>query len=137
MIPNILNKKIVIPVWSLLLTIVVIGTVYLCIDEPDSIEKEMSEASDQIIEFYNNNDKMPQMVLGNNDKFFYDTEHIMLIRTVDNKRYVEVTNYKSKSMDDADDIWDFVDMFQGETSGINRIIYRYDDKTVILIRNKK
>ena len=59
----------------------------------------------------------------------------MLIKTVEDKRYVEVTNYKSKSMEEADEIWDFVDMFQEETSGINRVIYRYDNKSVILTRN--
>ena len=134
MISNIINKKITIPVWALLIAIFVVGTVQFCNEDNDNVEKKLTEASNQIIEFYNNNDKMPQMVLGSHDKFFYDTEHIMLIKTVGDKRYVEVTNYKSKSMDEADEIWDFVDMFQGETSGINRVLYRYDNKSVILTR---
>ena len=135
MIHDIFNKKITIPVWALLIAIFVVGIVQFCNEDNDSVEKELAEASNQIIEFYNNNDKMPQMVLGSHDKFFYDTEHIMLIKTVEDKRYVEVTNYKSKSMEEADEIWDFVDMFQEETSGINRVIYRYDNKSVILTRN--
>ena len=134
MVSNIINKKITIPVWAILLAIFILGTVQLCSETTDNVEKELADASNQIIEFYEKNDKMPQMVLGSHDKFFYDTEHIMLIKTVGDKRYVEVSNYKSRSMDEADEIWDFVDMFQGETSGINRIIYRYDNKSVILTR---
>ena len=136
-----LNKKLEIPIWSILMVIVLFGTVYTCIGENkngnEKIEKELVNNSSQIIEFYENNEKMPQMVLGTNDKFFYDTEHIMIIRNVDNKRYVVITNYKdNKTMEDVDDIWDFVDMFQSETKGINRVIYHYGDKSVVLSRTK-
>ena len=135
-----LNKKLEIPVWSILMIIVLFGTVYICLGDNrngnEKIEKELLNNSSQIIEFYENNEKMPQMVLGANDEFFYDTEHIMLIRNIDNKRYVVITNYKDKVMEDADEVWDFVDMFQSETKGINRVIYQYGEKSVVLSRKK-
>lgn len=136
-----LNKEIKIPVWGILLVIILFGVIYTCLgsnnDANKKIEKELADNSSQIIEFYENNEKMPQLVLGANDEFFYDTEHIMLIKNIDNKRYVAITNYKNDAMEDADEIWDFVDMFQTETKGINRIIYRYGDKTIVLSRDQK
>ena len=136
-----LNKEIKIPVWGILLAVILFGVIYTCLgtsnDANKKIEKELADNSSQIIEFYENNEKMPQLVLGANDEFFYDTEHIMLIKNIDNKRYVAITNYKNDAMEDADEIWDFVDMFQTETKGINRVIYRYGDKTIVLSRDKK
>ena len=127
------NKKMLITFFVLFLSIVsYIGVNFYAKSET---EKKGIDLTMQCLDYYDNNKHLPQVIIGTDNKFLYDNEHLLIIYNGDlNNKVVVVANYKYDDKSLNSEIWDFVDLFAKDTQDIKNIKYIYGNNIINLNR---
>ena len=122
------KKNLIIFLFFILISLISVGAFNIFNHNLFSIntsEKNVIEEAEQCVDFYNKNNKMPQIITGKSNQLFYDSAYLMLKHKESNNEIVVVANYKNEAEDESD-IWEFVDLFQNNKEDkITKIIYVY------------
>lgn len=93
------------------------------------------EVAEQCVEFYQQNHKLPTLIMGKENEMLYDNEHILILfHGALNTQSAVVINYLRNDKSLNSEIWDFVDLFPDQTKTIKMVNYIYGDNLLILTR---